>query len=173
MTIINLRQDATDLRQYLAERVQQQVASKPTEIIHMIQVGFYFTQSGHITVYFSPEPESYSDGRWTLHIKDQSLFRPTWHEASSLANANLGQPVTLIQLDGSETNLAAEISWEEASKIMLISTGEMIKYVLTYTRDEGLFATLAKGPSCLFNLEEFDGGYFWPTGDYKGTDHLL
>lgn len=164
---LDLRKDFNAIYKHLEKRVRKfepaggNVLGGP-DPIKMIEVGFEYSQAGWVVVIFDTRPNAEPDGEWTSLIEGNELERSHWLEAEE---ANLDEPITVIQLDGTEAKLP---SGTELAEIL----GELVKAVLLKARRDGVFAGLAKAPRCELGVEHFSGAYGWPAYEDRGQDNL-
>lgn len=164
---LDLRRDFADIYAHLAARVRGfdpaggNVLGDPGPV-KRIEVGFEYSQAGWLVVVFDTRPEAESDGEWTFLIEGNELERPHWLEAGE---ANMDEPITLIPLDGTETELPAGTELAEP-------LGEMVKAVVLKARADGVFAGLPKAPGCELGVEHFSGCFGWPEYEARGQDNL-
>ena len=162
---LDLRRDFADIYAHLTERVRgfdpagSDVLGGPGPV-NAIAVGFECTQAGWLVVVFDTRSDAGPDGEWTSLIEGNELDRPHWLEVGEADG-----PVSLIQVDGTETELPEDA---ELGEIL----GEMVKAVLFKARADGVFAGLPKAPGCELLIEDFDGGYGWPDYESRGKDNL-
>lgn len=163
--VLDLRRDFADIYAHLTKRVQGFDPAGDDVLgdagpVKAIAVGFECTQAGWLVVVFDTRPDAAPDGEWTSLIDGNELELPTWLEVGEADG-----PVSLIQLDGTETELP-----EDAELAEFI--GETVKAVLIKARADGLFAGLLKAPGCELLIEDFDGGYGWPDYEARGQENL-
>jgi hypothetical protein len=162
---IDLQREFADIYAHLAERVRNfdpagaNVLGGPGPI-KMIEVGFEYSQTGWLVVVFDTRPDAEPDGEWTALIEGNEFERPHWLEVGEADG-----PITLVQLDGTETELSED---EEPAEIL----GELIKQVVFKARADGVFAGLPKAVGCELGVEHFGGAYGWPEYDDRGLDNL-
>ena len=164
---LDLRRDFADVSAHLAARVRDfdpATNDGPGDPgpVRMIEVGFEYSQAGWVAVVFDTRPDAEPDGEWTAHVEGGELERPHWLQASE---ANRGGPITLVQLDGSETVLPAGTELAEP-------LGGLLKAVLLKARADGLFAGLPKAVGCELGVEHQEGAYGWPEYDARGRENL-
>lgn len=164
---LDLRRDFADIYAYVANRVRgfdpatNDGPGAPGPV-KMIEVGFEYSQAGWVVVVFDTRPDAEPDGEWNSHIEGNELERRHWEEARE---ANMDGPITLVQLDGSETVLPAGTELAEP-------LGELVKEVLLKASADGVFAGLPKAPGCELGVEHHDGAYGWPNYEDRGQENL-
>jgi hypothetical protein len=164
---LDLRRDFADVYAHLADRARNFDPATDDGPggpgpVKLIEVGFEYPQAGWVVVVFDRRPDAEPDGEWTAHIDGNALDRPHWLEAGE---ANSAGPITLVQLDGTETELPAGAELAEP-------LGELLKAVLVKARADGVFRALPKAPGCELGVEHFEGGYGWPAYEERGQDNL-
>lgn len=164
---LDLRRDFAEVYSYVADRVRKfDPASNngPGDPgpVKMIEVGFEYAQAGWVVIVFDTRPDAEPDGEWNSHIEGNELERPHWEEA---CEANEDAPITLVQLDGTETVLP------ECSELAE-PLGELLKAVLLKARADGVFAVLPKAANCELGVEHHDGAYAWPVYEARGQENL-
>jgi hypothetical protein len=164
---LDLRRDFADIYTHLADRVRGfdpaggNVLGDPGPV-KLVEVGFEYSQAGWLVVTFDMRSDAEPDGEWTNLIEGNELDRPHWLEAGE---ANIDEPITIVQLDGSEAELSAG---SELAEIL----GEMIKAVVLKARADGVFAALRKAPGCELGVEHFSGNYAWPVYEERAQENL-
>ncbi len=164
---LDLRKDFNAVYKYLVECVQrfdpvgENVLGGP-DPIKMVYAGFEYSQAGWVVVVFDTRPDAEPDGEWTSLIEGNELERSHWLGAGE---ANLDGPITVVQLDGTETKLA---SGTELAGVL----GEVVKAAVLKARENGVFAGLTKAPRCELGVEHFSGEYGWPVYEKRGQDNL-
>ena len=164
---LDLRRDFADIYAHIVDRVRNfdpATNDGPGDPgpVKMIQVGYEYSQAAWVVVVFDTRPDAGPDGEWNAHIEGNELERPHWLEASE---ANDDGPITLVQLDGTETELP--VGTELAEPL-----GELVKAVLLKARADGVFAGLPKAPGCELAVEHQEGAYGWPAYEERGQDNL-
>jgi ankyrin repeat protein len=164
---LDLRKEFEAVYKYLAKRVSKFNPKKHDGLggpgtVQAIHVGFDHIHTGWVAVVFDTRNDARPDGEWTTHIDGNVLKLARWQQATEY---NSDQPLTLIQLDGSRTELPANFE-------LAVPLGEMLKAVLLKARDDGLFAELAKAPACQFGVEHLDGEFGWPAYEDRGHENL-
>jgi hypothetical protein len=164
---LDLRRDFDDIRAHLTDCVRGfdpaggNVLGDPGPV-KMVEFGFEYAQAGWVVIVFDTRPDAKPDGEWTMLIDGNELERPHWFEAGQ---ANIKGPITVVQLDGAETELPPGT---ELADIL----GEVVKAALLKARNDGVFAGLPKAPGCEMGIEHFDGGYGWPAYKERGKENL-
>jgi hypothetical protein len=164
---LDLRHEFEEIYAHVADRVRNfNPASNdgPGEPgpVKMIEVGFEYSQATWFVVVFDTRPDAEPDGEWNSHIEGNEVERPLWLEAGE---ANMDEPITLVQLDGTGKVLPAGTELAEP-------LGELIKAVLLKARADGVFAVLSKSPGCELGVEHHEGHYGWPAYDDRGKDNI-
>lgn len=165
---LDLRKEFAAVYKYLAKRVSKFNPKKykglgGPETVQEIHLGFDFVHDGWVAVVFDTRPDAEPDGEWTANIEGNNLKLARWHDASEQI---CGQPLQLIQLDGSRTELPTNSE-------LAIPLGEMLKAVLIQARSDGFFAELPKSPGCQFGVEHLGGAYGWPSYEDRGRENLV
>jgi ankyrin repeat protein len=164
---LDLRKDFDTIYKHLAKCVRGfdpaggNVLGEPGPV-KIVEVGFEYSQAGWLVVVFDTRSDAEPDGEWTSLIEGNELERPRWLGAGE---AIADGPITLVQLDGSESELP---SGTELAEIL----GEMVKAVVLKARADGLFVGLSKAPGCELAVEHFSGYYGWPAYEERGKDNL-
>ncbi|MCZ2341540.1 MAG: hypothetical protein LC104_07050, partial [Bacteroidales bacterium] len=164
---LDLRRDFADIYIHLADRVQAfdpaggNVLGVPGPV-KIVEIGYEYSQAGWLVVVFDTRPAAEPDGEWTSRIEGNELERPHWLEASEV---NIDNPITLIQLDGTEADLPASTELAEP-------LGEMIKAVVLKACADGVFAALPKASGCELGVEHFSGCFGWPEYEVRGQNSL-
>jgi hypothetical protein len=166
---LDLRQEFADCYAYVVARV---TAFDPATDdgpgdpgpVRFIEFGYELEQAGWAVLVFDKRPDAEPDGEWTLSIDGNDLARPHWLKAAS---ANGRRPVTLVRLDGTESELPVD------SPDLVTSIGDMLKTVLVMVRGNGVFSSLPKAPGCELGVEHFNGEYGWPEYDDRGKENLV
>jgi len=165
---LDLRREFADLYAYLTDRVRNfdpATNDGPGDpgLVRMIEIGFEYSQFAWVVVVFDTRPDAKPDGEWTFHIETNMLERADWLAAGK---ANMNGPITLVQLDGTETVLPE-------SGELAVPLGKMIKAVLIKAREDGVFAALPKASRCEFGIEHQEGAYGWPMYAARGMENLV
>jgi hypothetical protein len=164
---LDLRRDFADIYAYLADRVANfdpATNDGPGDPgpVKMIEVGYEYSQGGWVAVVFDTRSDAEPDGEWNSHIEGNVLERTHWQEAGE---ANCEGPITLIELDGTETILPEGTELAEP-------LGELVKAVLLKARANGEFAALPKAAGCELGVEHHEGAYGWPVYEDRGRENL-
>jgi hypothetical protein len=164
---LDLRRDFKEIYDHVADRVRKfDPASNdgPGDPgpVKMIEVGFDYCQAGWFVVVFDTRPDAKPDGEWNSHIEGNEVERPQWLEAGE---ANMDEPITLVQLDGTEKVLQPGTELAEP-------LGELLKAVLLKARADSVFAAIPKAPGCQLGVEHHEGHYAWPAYEDRGKDNL-
>lgn len=165
---LDLRSDFAEIYSYVADRVRgfdPATNDGPGDPgpVKMIEVGFEYDQGGWVVVVFDTRPDAEPDGEWNSHIEGNELERPRWQE---VGEANTDGPITLVQLDGTETVLPAGSELAEPF-------GALLKAVLLKARADGVFAALPKAAKCELGVEHHEGAYGWPEYESRGKENLV
>ena len=164
---LDLRRDFADIYAYIAGRVRDfdpATNDGPGDPgpVKMIEVGFEYSQAAWVVLVFDTRPDAKPDGEWNSHIEGNEFERPDWLAAGE---ANCEEPITLVQLDGSEVVLPENSELAEP-------LGELLKAVLLKARADGVFADLPKAPGCELGIEHHEGAYGWPLYEDRGHENF-
>lgn len=165
---LDLRRDFAEIYSYVADRVHgfdPATNDGPGEPgpVKLIEVGFEYAQAGWVVVVFDTRPDAEPDGEWNSYIEGNELERPHWEDAEE---ANEEEPITLVQLDGTETVLPA-------GSDLAALLGELLKAILLKARADGVFTALPKASNCELGVEHHDGAYGWPVYEARGQENLV
>jgi len=162
---LDLRREFAEIYAHLADRVRGfdpaggNVLGDPAPV-KAVEVGFEYSQAGWLVVVFDTRPDAEPDGEWTSLIEGNELARPHWLEAGERV-----EPITLVQLDGTEAGLPEGV---ELAEIL----GDVVKAVVLKARADGVFASLPKAPGCELGIEHFSGHFGWPEYEARGQENL-
>jgi hypothetical protein len=164
---LDLRRDFDDVYAFVLNRIHgfdpsaNNGPGKPGPV-RQIDLGFEYYPSGWVAVVFDTRPDAEPDGEWNSYIEGNELARAHWQEAGE---ANLDGPITLVQLDGTETVFPAGAELAEP-------LGELLKLVLLKVRADGVFEKLPKAAGCELSVEHHEGAYGWPVYEKRGKKNL-
>lgn len=164
---LNLQKDGQKLRRFIQERIADYPVyvnlgpGNDEDPITLITFGYYIFQTGYFAMVFDTRPDADSDGKWTLHIENETnvLQFPKWCKAfEALCD---GSKVDVVLPDGSERTLDDTEDNESVTKLF----GTMILDIIQGLQRKHAFDGLPLAPKAFFIIEEFDGTWGWP--DYK------
>ena len=141
--------------------------------------GYQFDQDGWFAFVFDTRPGADPDGEWSMHIGENAVPMPHWHEpfdawleahdedAPAGPKDPAARTLEIVGYDGSRATFADP----EADDMEAVAApfGELFKAVLLAARDRDAFAALPLADGCLFGVEEHDGAWGWPTWDDRHT----
>lgn len=164
---LDLRRESKAIYEHLMERVRtfdpqgRNVLGEPGPI-KMIELGFEYSQKGWLVVVFDLRPDAAPDGEWTRRIEGNELDRTHWLQSGEAAGE---APIPIVQLDGTETELAPGT---ELAEIL----GPMVKTAVLKARADGVFTGLPLATGCELGVEHFDGAYGWPAYEDRGRENI-
>jgi len=150
---LNLRDDLSAIRKYIAERVAAQATGR--EPVSCIEFGYQVSQGGLLLLHFDTRYPRPLDFHWTLHLgQGHDLALPHWATAAEAMEMKGGSFI----MPGGERRTVAAGSFEVVAQLF----GEALLAIALDALAAGAFRPLTLREDCEMMVADFDGN--WDNG---------